>query len=80
MATNSGHSETAERLITESAESGETRYHPWSYGLESELLAASDDTADHAETDEEHAVTEYWGEDEDGRTWRVHLVRDVQSS
>lgn len=33
------------------------------------LLALADDSADQPE------LTEYWGTDDDGRSWRIHVTR-----
>jgi hypothetical protein len=39
-------------------------------GEEESLLTLSEDSA---ETNDAQGTVEYWGEDEDGATWRVHV-------
>lgn len=65
---------SASDLIDRSISHTEIVTHPWSAGLETDLLAESDDTV----TSDD--VIEFWGvtdcEDDDAPTWRVHLIRD----
>lgn len=58
---------TAATAIARSVSHTEIVTVPWTAELEIDLLAACDDSADTTD------VQEYWGTDEDGAEWRVHL-------
>jgi hypothetical protein len=61
--------DTAEELITESITHTTIAHAAFTPDLAVSLMALSDDSAETA------GVLEYWGTDDDGNAWRVHLER-----
>ncbi len=61
---------SAHEAIDQSILRNEITHIPYSAEAEETLLAECDDS-----TDAGHAL-EFWGEDENENTWRVHLDRD----
>lgn len=55
-------------LIARSVAYGEIAHAPYGDNLAAELSALSDDSVEAND-----GVCEFWGRDEDGQDWRVHL-------
>lgn len=66
-------SHTAECAIARSISHTEIVTIDYDADAETDLLAACEDSVDAGE------VTEYWGTDDEGREWRVHVRRDGAS-
>lgn len=76
MNTETDHSTIASRAIAQSAAGNGIISRPYSREVAEELLLASDD---HVTNDLGHKVVhEYWGTDDDGDAWRVHLIVERQ--
>ena len=56
-------------LIARSISHTEITHAEWTEQRAADLLAESDDSVENADQN----VIEYWGTDEDGNEWRVHL-------
>jgi hypothetical protein len=63
-----GLTQRARSLIDESILTDSIVHAPWAEGLAAELLEASDDGAETPE------AVEFWGGEEDGKHWRIHLI------
>jgi hypothetical protein len=63
---------TAKHLIARSVSHNEIVTAEWSHDLETDLLCESDDSVENGD------VYEFWGCDDDGNEWRVHLS-DVEA-
>lgn len=61
----------AASLISRSISHTEIATAEWSADLAADLAAECDDSTEASDT-----VVEYWGTDEDGAEWRVHLTGD----
>lgn len=62
---------TAQHLIARSISHTEIAHADYSADLADELSVECDDSSEASET-----VIEYWGTDDDGNEWRVHLSGD----
>jgi antitoxin component of MazEF toxin-antitoxin module len=60
----------AQRAISDSIQTDSIIHLPYDENTAADLLAECEDSTD---SDTE---TEYWGTDDDGQTWRVHMRRD----
>lgn len=64
----------AQQLTETSVQRNATTHETYSEDLATELLCMSDDSADTVDGND-RKVVEYWGADDEGNEWRVHLTR-----
>ncbi len=65
---------TASALIARSVSHNETVFHQWSQDLSEALSMRSNDSVEAND-----GVEEFWGVDDDGNNWRVHLTGNHES-